>query len=350
MRYVLLLLCLIITIPGHTVTLRSDSPARYVVQPGDTLWSIANRYLKNPWEWKALWHANPQIQNPAQLYPGAVIVLRYRNQKPYLKVLSNGTIKLSPHMKATSLDPAIPPIPFEDIKPFLNGSLILDRDVLKNAPFVIAFHKERALAGQGDEVYVQNLCPIPLPTGVTYSYAIYRRCGVYFDPGTDRFLGYKASLVGYAELVRAGNPATIMITDIMQGVRLRDRVLPNNFPAFDLFFEPKTPLGPVLGKIIDIAGDYTQGSIGLVAVINRGRDAGLQAGDVLGVYSRPRVVKNRMYRSKRKWGKRCDQQCATIAPERIGEVMVFRVFSQTSYVLVVRSTQAITRLDGVTNP
>lgn len=348
MRYLLLSFCLMITIVGHTFTLRPDSPARYVVQRGDTLWSIANAYLTNPWEWKALWHANPQIQNPNRLYPGAVIELRYDHQKPYLQVLSNGVVKLSPHTRPLPLEDAILPIPIEDIKPFLNGSLVLDKDALENAPFIIAFTNEHLMAGQGDEVYVQNLCPIPPPIGEIKTYAIYRRCGIYRDPMTKECLGYKASLVGYAELVRNGDPATVMITDIMQGVRLQDRVMPNNFPAFDFYFEPKPPLVNVQGSIIDLAGDYTQGGVGLVAVINRGHDAGLQAGDVLGVYSKPRLVKNDLFRYKQQGP--CQKQCVTLPPERIGEVMVFRIFSRTSYALVVRSIRAITKLDTVTNP
>jgi hypothetical protein len=348
MRYFLLFFCLIVSISGQSFTLRPDAPARYVVQPGDTLWSIANGYLKNPWEWKALWHANPQIPNPNRLYPGAVIALRYHNEQPYLRVLSNGVVKLSPHARPLPLEDAILPIPLEDIKPFLTGSLVLDRDTLENAPFIIAFTNEHLMAGQGDEVYVENLCPIPPPVGEVKAYAIYRRCGTYHDPLTKEFLGYKASLVGYAELVRNGNPATVMITDIMQGVRLQDRVMPNTFPAFDFYFEPKPPLVNVRGLIIDLAGDYTQGGVGLVAVLNRGHDAGLQAGDVLGVYSRPRLVKNNLFHYKEKGP--CDKQCVTLPPERIGEVMVFRVFSQTSYALVVRSIRAITKLDTVTNP
>jgi hypothetical protein len=349
MRYVMLALCLVVAISCHALSLRPDAPVRYVVQPGDTLWGIANRYLKNPWEWKELWHANPQIQNPNHLYAGAVIALRYHNEKPYLRVLSNGTIKLSPHMKALPLEDPIPPIPYEELKAFLNGSLILDRNVLKDAPFVVAFPMEHAMAGQGDEVFVEHLCPFKRPPGGTISYAIYRRCGVYYEPGTGQFLGYKASLIGYAELLHEGEPATVVVTDITQGVRLRDRVLPNTFPAFDLYFEPKTPRVPVFGKIIDFSGDYTQGGLGLIAVISRGRDAGLQAGDVLGVYSKPRQVSNKLFRYRR-WGKKCDQQCVTIPPERIGEMMVFRVFSRASYALVVRSTRPIKKYDTVTNP
>lgn len=348
MRYVLLFFCLIAAITGHAFTLRADSPPRYVVKPGDTLWSIANTYLKNPWEWKALWHANPQIQNPDRLYAGAVIELHYDKQKPYLRVLSNGTIKLSPHTRPFPLENPILPIPIEDIKPFLNGSLILDRDALEHAPAIIAFTNEHLMAGQGDEVYVENLCPNPPPPGEIKTYGLYRRCGVYYDPITEKFLGYKASLVGYAELVRNGNPATIMITDIMQGIRLRDRVMPNTIPPFNFYFEPRAPLASVRGLIIDLAGDYTQGGVGLVAVLNRGHDAGLQPGDVLGVYSKPRQVPNNLFHYKQRGP--CQRQCVTLPPERIGEVMVFRIFSQTSYALVVRSIRAITKMDTVTNP
>ncbi|MCP0913984.1 MULTISPECIES: LysM peptidoglycan-binding domain-containing protein [Legionella] len=341
MRYKLLFICLILFVTAsHSLTLRSNAPARYVVQPGDTLWDIANRYLAYPWEWKALWHANPQIKNPDRLYPGAVLELRYHQRNPYLRVLSNGTVKLSPYMRPMPLEEAIPPIPLSDIKPFLDASLVLDRDTLTNAPFVLAFTTEHMLGSQGDNVYVKNLCPpCPLP-GATFSYALYRPCGEYRNPVTKCFLGYKANLVAYAELVRGGDPATILLTDIIQAVELKDRVMPRNYPEFDLTFEPKTPSCQVRGMIIDLPGDYSQGAVGLVVVIDKGKDAGLQAGDVLGVYSEGGGAPN----------PRCTGECVKLPPERIGEVMVFRTFTRTSFALVVRSIRAINIMDTVTNP
>ncbi len=349
MRYLIFVCSLIVVFAGHAYTLRPDAPQRYEVQNGDTLWEISNRYLTEPWEWKSLWHANPQIKNPNRLYPGAIIELRYHHQNPYLKVLSNGTVKLSPYVHSTPMEEAIPPIPLSDIKPFLNGTLVLDHDSLDNAPFIIAYMTEHMMGAQGDEVYVKNLCPnYELPPGVTMSYSIFRRCGTYHDPITKRFLGYKASLVGYAELVRGGDPATILLTDIMQGVRLQDRVMPNNHPDFDLFFEPKAPTMPIHGSIIDVLGDFKQGAVGLVAVVNRGQDAGLQVGDVLGVYSKPRGVKDPNYRYSKKAP--CKFPCVKLPPERIGEVMIFRTFTHTSIGLVVRSIRSIALLDIVTNP
>ncbi|MCX7116899.1 MAG: LysM peptidoglycan-binding domain-containing protein [Legionellales bacterium] len=350
MRYLILLSGLLWGIISHALTLQPNAPARYVVQPGDTLWEIAQRYLVQPWDWKALWHANPHIKNPNQLYAGAVLELRYHHQQPYLKVVSNGTVKLSPFVRTTPLEEPIPPIPLNDLKPFLNKSLIIDKNSLAKAPYVIAFTTEHLLGGQGDEVYVKNLCPkvFQLPSGVTLSYAIYRPCGTYRDPATKRFLGYKAALIAYAELVRAGDPATILITDLVQGVKIQDRVMPNDHPDFDLFFLPKAPSVPVHGLIIDLLGDFTQGAVGLVAVLNKGNDAGVQAGDVLGIYSKPKLVNNGAYRYDKK--PPCESKCITLPAERIGELMIFRTFSRTSIGLVVRSTRVIKRFDSVTNP
>lgn len=349
MRYMLFLLSLLLAISGHTFTLRPDAPSRYEVQSGDSLWTISARYLTNPWEWKSLWHANPQIKNPNRLYPGAIIELRYYRQRPYLKVSSNGTIKLSPHLRPMPSEDAISSIPLSDIKPFLNGSLILDKDSLTRAPYVVAFMTEHMLGGQGDEVYVKDLCPdYNLLPGVTISYAIYRPCGEYRDAVSKRFLGYKATLIAYAELARGGDPATILITDIIHGVKIQDKVMPDDHPDFDLYFEPKAPSMPIQGSIIDLLGDFTQGAVGLVAVIDRGKDAGLQAGDVLGVYSRPRSAQNINYRFDQK--PPCQAPCIKLPPERIGELMVFRTFTHTSIALVVRSIRSIRQLDTVTNP
>lgn len=340
MRYLLFLLGLSVTLAVQALTLQPNAPARYVVQPGDTLWGIANRFLAEPWQWRALWQVNPQVKNPNRLYPGAILELSYHQRNPYLKVLSNGTIKLSPYMRPKPLENPIPPIPLSDIKPFLNGSLVLDKDSLADAPYIVAFNTEHMLGGQGDEMYVKNLCPGVPPPGESFAYALYRPTGEYKDPETDAVVGYKASLIAYAELVRRGDPATIVLTDIMQGVRLNDRVMPRDYPEFALDFEPRTPSTQIFGSIIDTPGDYSQGAAGLVVVVDRGKDAGVEPGDVLAIYEDGHSAPN----------VQCPPNCVELPPERIGEAMVFRTFTHTSFALVVRAIRAIKVDDKVTNP
>jgi hypothetical protein len=341
MRFILICFSLFLTLSAQALSLRSDYPKRYTVQAGDTLWGIANKYLSKPWEWKDLWHANPHIKNPNRLYPGAVLELRFYQRNPYLRVLSNGTLKLSPFVRPMPLDNAIPPIPLIDIKPFFNASLIMDQDRLENTPYIVAFMGEHLLGGQGDEVYVKRLHPSPvMPEGATISYAVYRPGCPYLEPNTDIILGYKATLIGYGELVQGGDPAVMLLTEITEGVKLKDRVMYNDFPEFKLNFVPKTPRGRIDARIIELPPAYTQGAVGLVAVINRGQDVGLEVGDVLGIYSPPHNIPDPV----------CCRKSITIPRERVGEMMVFRTFSKTSFALVVRSIRAVHLMDIATNP
>jgi len=50
------------------------APDYYVVQPGDTLWEIAQTFMGDPEYWPRLWSFNTDITNPHWIYPGNRIV------------------------------------------------------------------------------------------------------------------------------------------------------------------------------------------------------------------------------------------------------------------------------------
>ncbi|NOY64842.1 MAG: LysM peptidoglycan-binding domain-containing protein, partial [Nitrospirae bacterium] len=45
----------------------------YIVKKGDTQWDIAEKTLKDPFDWPKVWIVNPEIKNPDLLYPGQKI-------------------------------------------------------------------------------------------------------------------------------------------------------------------------------------------------------------------------------------------------------------------------------------
>ena len=107
------------------IELNPEHPDQYTVVEGDTLWDISARFLKKPWRWQEIWQVNPQIKNPHLIYPGDVVSLAYQDGQPVLNLERSGQIssgrnvKLSPTIRSSENDKAIPAIPIDAIQQFL---------------------------------------------------------------------------------------------------------------------------------------------------------------------------------------------------------------------------------------
>ena len=54
----------------------------YTVKKGDTLWSITKRELVDAYQWPLVWMENRRINDPDLIFPGQVILIPIRMQKP----------------------------------------------------------------------------------------------------------------------------------------------------------------------------------------------------------------------------------------------------------------------------
>ncbi|MGH8434858.1 MAG: LysM peptidoglycan-binding domain-containing protein [Pseudomonas sp.] len=321
------------------VQLKEGHPDRYTVVKGDTLWDISGKFLREPWKWPEIWHANPQVENPHLIYPGDQLNLVYIDGQPRLMLnrgASRGTVKLSPQVRSTPMVEAIPTIPLEAINSFLISNRIVDTpEQFEAAPYIVAGTAERVVSGAGDRVYARGSFDEAHPV-----YGIFRQGRTYIDPDTKEFLGINADDIGGGEVVaEEDDVATMSLTRTTQEVRNGDRLFATEERAVNSTFMPSAPVKEVKGLILDVPRGVTQIGQFDVVTLNKGKRDGLVEGNVLAVYKTGETVRDRI-----------TGESVKIPDERAGLLMVFRTYDKLSYGLVLGATRQLAVMDKVQNP
>jgi hypothetical protein len=125
--------------------LNETVPKQYRVVEGDTLWDISDLFLRDPWMWPEIWHANQQIANPHLIYPGDLIRLVYVDGRPKLVVSRSRDKKLSPSIRTEDRDGAIEALPLDIINNFLSKNRVTNTAELEGAPYVLGGYEPRLL-------------------------------------------------------------------------------------------------------------------------------------------------------------------------------------------------------------
>ncbi|MAZ39047.1 MAG: peptidoglycan-binding protein [Legionellales bacterium] len=327
-------------IANTNLNIKNDAPMTYTVQPGDTLMGIAQMYLDNPMQWRQLLRANPQIKNPYQLYPGQVLNLTLVDGQEKLTISNGGTIKLSPRIRSKAINNPVPIIPLSVIKPFLTGTRVVARDELKYAPYIVATADEHIAVGAGDRIYALGISS----HSSNQEFAIYRMGEAYKNPLSQQILGYEAEHVGDAKVVTAGQPATLLVTSANREVLAKDRLLPATSAHVNTDFILSKPLHHVTGNIVAVLNGVTQIGQYQTVVIDMGKQSNLKPGNVLAIYRQGQKIENPI---KPLTGYQAEVQ---LPNEWAGDLMVFRVFENVSYGVVLHATRALHVNDIVTNP
>jgi len=328
------------TFAAEPVALNPAHPDRYTVVKGDTLWDIAGSFLRDPWQWPEVWHVNPQIENPHLIYPGDIIILTYLNGKPVLSVqrgAGSGIVKLSPHIRSTPIDTAIPMIPMGDIMPFLSRPYVMDKKDMDAAPYIVSFKEERIAGSTNDKIYVRSI------ESEEYSrYDIVRPGKPYKDADTGEILGYEAVYIGTAELERTGDPASLILLNTKMEAIAGQRLIPVVYDKTQKDFYPKPPNELINGNIIAVFNGVSQIGQHNIVVLDRGADDGLAPGHVLTVEKRGATIFDRVSPDP--------HDKVTLPDERAGVLMVFRTFPRVSFGIVMSATTVIHVLDRVHTP
>ena len=352
-RHIITLLmfcCISFNVNAQVVALKSDHPDRHVVVKGDTLWGISAKFLKDPWQWPSIWKLNrDQIKNPHWIYPGDVIVLDMSSGTPQLRLLRE-TVTLQPGAVEEPLDKtAISTIQLSAIAPFLSQPLVIEKNQLAKSPRIIASQDDRVVLSPGTRIYINKI-----EEGNNLNWYVYRPGDDLVDPDTKKVLGVEAIYLGDAKITKYGEPASADITKAKEEIFTKDRLVPTGDDVVTNFV-PHAPESAISGRIIKIYGGVAEAGPQSIVSISRGTKDGIEVWHVLAINRYGPVIKDPEYVKDKnakniKSASGLKPGMVKLPDERVGLLMVFRVFGNVSYALVMQASQPINTLDAVTTP
>jgi len=383
----LIAIALLVALPlaAQEVELRDDHPDEYIVREGDTLWDIAGQFLTRPWQWPAIWQANPQVENPHLIYPGDRLSLIYVDGQP--RLVLDGTRRLSPQVRRSDSTGPITTVPLSAIEPYLVKPRVVGSDELADLPYVVANEDTRYISAEpyrtfvrgldqqrvGDQVIVArlnyqfeevdadgrkavrqnlmrgNLGAVPFDERPI---EVGRKLNFFANEGD--VIGYQLWEVARAEVLESGDPAQLEVLDADLEVRAGDYILPIDPYLYDLTFFPRPPEFeiPDGASVIGIrGGDYAVGHYQIVA-IDIGTTDGVEPGHTFSVFHRNREVRDEFIDGLRGRPAPTDVSGGSVRlpPQYIGQIMVFRSFERVSYGLVMTGRRGVRTGDLIDHP
>lgn len=321
--------------PATGPALIDNPPDRHVVVKGDTLWGIAEMFLKEPYRWPEIWRLNKsQIRNPHWIYPGQIVILDRSGGSPRLRLAESRDQHAGPTVHEAGNKDAIPSIPEQAIAPFISEPLVVEEGQLRDAPRIVATQEDRLNIGKGNLAYVAGI------TTKDKIWQVYRPGKALVDPDNGNLLGYEAFYLGSARLTREGKPATIEVIKSTQEISRDDRLVPAPTPQI-INYVPHVPGFALKGRVVSVYGSVDEGGRHSIVTLSRGAQEGVEIGHVLALLRTGKNIDNRFEDTVETY---------RLPDERYGLIFVFRVFDHVSYALVVNSARAVVVGDTVETP
>jgi len=331
--------------------LKPTAPKDYVVRRGDTLWGIANMFLRDPWTWPEIWYVNPQVKNPHRIYPGDQLQLALgSNGRTALKLVRtlateapSGSTRLRPLLRSSALNVPIEAIPYSIIGAFLSHPTVLSVDQIHTAPYVVALMENHNIAGTGHQIYIKKASG---ETGARYS--VMHVDQELINPDNGHSLGYMAIYTGTAELTQGGRVAKAVLTDSARETLQGDVLIREDHgPVAD--FVPHPPDRAIEGRIIAVVNNVLLAGQDQVVAINRGSADGLESGNVLTVDQAGYSVRDPCAMIEN--SSTCSvHPLVTLPTEMAGTLLIFRAFQHMSYALILNDTVPMHIGDHVRSP
>jgi len=274
-------------------------PDAYIIQKGDTLWDLAQKWLGDPFLWPQVWDQNRYIQDSHWIYPGDPLVVPGKSvvitesgpppgeETPAEVAEGAGEGEIAEPAAAAPAPPMILMADASDL--YCSGYIDPDHQAtaLRVAGSEVV---EREHPAQGDVIYLNQGRNQGVAPGAEFT--VVRPVGEVVHPATEQDLGTYLRRLGKVRVMLAQeDTSTAVIEFACEDIQFQDQLLPwhtipaprrASMPPFDQY--DVTPSGGPTGAVVSLGYEQMNAGTGHVIHTDLGLASGVQPGDVLLVY------------------------------------------------------------------
>ncbi len=346
-----------------------EEETAYTIKQGDTLWDIANTFLKDPFLWPFIWKANPGITNPDLIFAGNKLSipnlapLERAIQAPAETAPAEQAIEQQPAPKEEAAAPVQEPKPAESpavqpktaqpapsaeapeeaapsegklIAPEEHPVPIIDKYSMLSAGFVNNIESSDMIVGAADKgktmyayddiVYIHVRSKESVNVGDKY--LIYVPLERVRHPKTGERYGRLIRGLGILQITAkdSSDVLTARITLSFGDIERKNLLTPYQEPSL-IYRSSQKGSKDISGYILEVADHHTINAQTDIVYLDKGSLDGVEPGDRFIVYQEP--------------GKKGFPRKA------VGEVLVFLVKDRTSTAVVSQSSEEIGRGEAI---
>lgn len=320
-------LCLALLFLGLTAPFAAaqEQPTIYTIVPGDTLWGLSQRFLKDPYYWPNVWANNQSVGNPHFIYPGQKV--RIYSDRIEVEQAPAAPAPQAPAAQELREEP-------QAVTFSVNGSEgFLIENGMKPSGNVISLHQNREMAGTDDIVYTD----IGRAQGANPGdrYQIFKKIGPVSHPVTNVILGQQVIPLGELQLSELEEKASkAIVTKSFQEISAGSFLLP--YQERKLTIPLKSADRDLTGYIVQTQTGNQALAVNDVVFLDLGKAQGMQAGNML--YIVRDVVPDQRY---------ANAKIEKLPVEVVGALVVVATGMNSSTAVIVKSVDTVYRGDRV---
>lgn len=319
--FLLFLVCL----PYQVVFAQDEEPTVYLIQKGDTLWGLSDRFLRDPFYWPNLWERNQIITNPHFVFPGQKVKI-YPDR-----------IEVEPPQQAVTVPP--PPVEKKEepvpVKTYTvtGGEGFLMEKAFSPAGHIVSTYQNRQMVGEDEVVYTDIGRRNGVDVGEKFS--IFKKMAAVSHPITNVVLGYKVVPLGTLQLTELEEKVSkAIITKSYMEIGAGSFLMPYRPRKMEVAL--KAAQKELTGYIVETRVGNNAIAAGDVAYLDLGKSQGLETGNLL--YIVRDVVPDQKYAL---------DKIDKLPVDVIGALVVVETGENTSTALIIKSIDTVYRGDRV---